>query len=62
MNTPMIGTGQVRHTRLRPSVHGFAYPTWFVMLPLHHMALHGAGDLAVNRSAWISFHDQDHGD
>ena len=58
----MIGTGQVRHMRLRPSKHGFAYPTWFVMLPLRHMALHGAGDLAVNRRAWISFHDQDHGD
>lgn len=58
----MIGTGLVRHTRLRPSVHGFAYPTWFVMLPLRHMAQHGAGDLAWNRRAWISFHDQDHGD
>jgi DUF1365 family protein len=62
LNTLMIGTGQVRHTRLRPSKHGFAYPTWFVMLPMRHMALHGAGDLAVNRRAWISFHDQDHGD
>jgi DUF1365 family protein len=58
----MIGTGQVRHTRLRPSVHGFAYPTWFVMLPMRHLAAHGAGDLALNRRAWISFHDQDHGD
>ena len=62
MNTPLIGTGQVRHTRLRPSVHGFAYPTWFVMLPMRHMAAHGAGDLALNRRAWISCHDQDHGD
>ena len=58
----MIGTGQVRHTRLRPSKHGFAYPTWFVMLPMRHLAAHGAGDLALNRRAWISFHDQDHGD
>lgn len=58
----MIGTGQVRHTRLRPSVHGFAYPTWFVLLPMRQIAKQGAGDLAVNRRAWISFFDQDHGD
>ena len=62
MNTPLIGTGQVRHTRLRPSVHGFAYATWFVLLPMRQMAQHGAGDLALNRRAWISFYDQDHGD
>ena len=62
MNTPLIGTGQVRHTRLRPSVHGFAYPTWFVLLPMRQIAQQGAGDLAVNRRAWISFYDQDHGD
>lgn len=62
MNTPLIGTGQVRHTRLRPSVHGFAYATWFVLLPMRHIALHGAGELPLNRRAWVSFYDQDHGD
>ena len=58
-----IGFGQVRHTRLRPTRNSFAYDTFFVMLPmrsLHHPEV--AGALAVNRGAWISFHDQDHGD
>jgi DUF1365 family protein len=60
--TPMIGTGQVRHTRLRPSRHAFAYATWFLMLPMRQIALTGAGELPINRRAWVSFHDQDHGD
>ena len=59
---PMIGVGQVRHTRLRPRHHAFAYKTWFLMLPMRHMAAHGGGALPLNRSAWVSFFDQDHGD
>ena len=60
--TPMIGVGQVRHTRLRPRVHAFAYNTWFLMLPMRHMAVHGGGDLPLNRWSLLSFFDQDHGD
>ena len=59
----MLGFGQVRHARLRPTSHQFVYPTCFLMLPmrqLHHEA--AMGGLAVNRSAAISFHDTDHGD
>ncbi|NBX56373.1 MAG: DUF1365 domain-containing protein [Betaproteobacteria bacterium] len=59
---PMLGVGQVRHTRLRPRRHAFAYPTWFLMLPMRQMAIRGAGDLPLNRPGWVSFHDQDHGD
>ncbi|MEK9802450.1 MAG: DUF1365 family protein, partial [Curvibacter sp.] len=64
MNTagPLIGFGQVRHTRLRPARHAFAYPTFFLMLPLRSMARAGAGPLAHNRRGWLSFHDADHGD
>jgi DUF1365 family protein len=65
MNTavaPLIGFGQVRHTRLRPARHAFAYPTYFLMLPLRTMKRSGSGALAHNRSAWISFFDKDHGD
>ncbi|MEY3524156.1 MAG: hypothetical protein RIR92_221, partial [Pseudomonadota bacterium] len=58
----LIGTGQVRHTRYRPSRHAFAYGTWFLLLPMRSMALHGSGDLPVNRRALLSFHDIDHGD
>jgi len=62
---PLIGFGQVRHTRLRPQRHAFQYPTYFLMLPLRTMALggaHGQGPLAVNRRGLLSFHDSDHGD
>ncbi len=59
---PLIGFGQVRHTRLRPVRHAFAYPTYFLMLPLRSMQRHGSGALAHNRRAWLSFFDADHGD
>ncbi len=61
-STPLIGMGQVRHTRLRPSRHAFAYNTWFLMLPMRQMALDGGGALPLNRAGLVSFHDQDHGD
>lgn len=31
---PLIGFGQVRHTRLRPAYNAFAYATYFLMLPM----------------------------
>ena len=66
MNSPVqarIGFGQVRHTRLRPRRNAFAYDTFFLMLPMRQLSNAAAmGALAVNRSAAISFFDQDHGD
>lgn len=58
----LIGFGQVRHTRLRPKHHAFAYATYFLMLPMRRMAQHGLPQLPVNRWGAISFHDVDHGD
>lgn len=58
-----IGFGQVRHTRLRPRKHAFAYANWFLLLPMRQLHQPAAmGGLAVNRRAAISFHDRDHGD
>ena len=58
----MMGFGQVRHARLRPARNAFAYPTYFLMLPMRSLAAFGDGELARNRRAAISFHDKDHGD
>ena len=58
----LIGFGQVRHARSRPKAHAFAYPTFFLMLPMRSLRAHGSGALARNRAAALSFHDRDHGD
>jgi uncharacterized protein len=58
----LIGFGPVRHTRLRPVHHAFAYRTFFLMLPMRSLQAHGAGALARNRWAPLSFYDADHGD
>ena len=57
-----LGIGQVRHRRLRPSEHAFAYPTYFLMLPLRSLRLQADVALRRNRMGWLSFHDVDHGD
>ena len=57
-----IGTGQVRHARLRPVVNSFAYPTYFLMLPMRSLSRAPSPALARNRFGLISFFDRDHGD
>ena len=63
---PHIGFGQVRHKRIKPVEHAFAYPTYFLMLPMRSLAT-GLADGATtslkhNRWATLSFYDKDHGD
>jgi uncharacterized protein len=58
----LIGFGPVRHTRLRPVRHAFAYRSFFLMLPLRSLQTQGPGALARNRWAPLSFYDRDHGD
>ena len=59
---PLIGTGEVLHTRLRPVRHAFRYPSFFVLLPLRSLRAQGASALPRNRFGLVSFHDRDHGD
>jgi uncharacterized protein len=59
---PLIGMGQVRHTRLRPVLHRFTYPTCFLLLPLRSLRLQPHRALNRNRWGLLSFHDRDHGD
>lgn len=58
----LIGFGQVRHHRLRPVSHRFAYPTYFLMLPMRRLRAAPHAALPRNRFGLISFHDRDHGD
>jgi DUF1365 family protein len=59
---PLLAFGEVRHTRLRPAAHRFAYPTFFLMLPMRTLRAAPSAVLARNRFGWIAFHDADHGD
>ncbi len=59
----LLAHGQVRHTRLRPAHHAFAYPTGFLLLPMRRLQREGAqAALPINRLGWWSFADADHGD
>ena len=62
--TALIGFGQVRHSRLWPQRHAFAYPTYFLMLPLRSLQKQEerAGQWHINRPGPLSFFDTDHGD
>jgi DUF1365 family protein len=62
----LIGFGQVRHHRLRPVANAFAYPTYFLMLPLRTLSAaapstHQEG-WRINQRGLLSFHETDHGD
>ena len=57
-----IGFGEVRHTRLAPVEHAFAYPTCFLMLPMRSLRRQPDATLARNRRSMFGFRDADHGD
>ena len=57
-----LGTGQVRHTRVRPAQNSFTYATYFLMLPMRSLRRAPSEVLARNRFGLISFFDRDHGD
>jgi DUF1365 family protein len=59
---PMLGIGEVRHTRVRPARNRFVYPTYFLMLPMRSMRSSPSSVLPRNRFGLIAFHDRDHGD
>jgi DUF1365 family protein len=59
---PLIGTGTVRHLRVRPVSHAFEYPTYFMLLPMRTLREAPSLDLRRNRFGLLSFHDRDHGE
>ena len=58
----LIGTGVVRHRRLRPAAHAFAYRSYFLMLPMRRLRERPDPALVRNRFGLLAFHDRDHGD
>lgn len=58
----LLGSGVVRHRRMRPALHAFEYPTYFLMLPMRALQSRDDPALRRNRFGWLSFYDQDHGD
>ena len=58
-----IAFGEVIHRRLRPRVHAFRYPAFFLRLPAHTLEGRAAGNclFGVNRAALLSFQERDHG-
>lgn len=61
MNAAQLGMGLVRHRRLRPREHAFAYPSYFLWLPMRSLRREACTALNRNGSGWLSFHDADHG-
>ncbi|MGN6527727.1 MAG: DUF1365 domain-containing protein [Burkholderiaceae bacterium] len=57
-----IAFGEVRHRRLAPVDHAFAYPTCFLLLPMRRLRGRADPVLARNRRAAFGFRDADHGD
>ena len=62
MAFPRIGSGVVRHRRLRPALNAFEYRTYFLMLPMRALRRCGSDALRRNRFGLLAFHDRDHGD
>ncbi len=61
MTVPRLLIGHVMHRRLRPAVHAFVYPVFFVQLPLADLAAANGPLFAVDRGKLLSFHQKDHG-
>lgn len=62
MNLAQLGIGQVFHRRLRPREHAFAYPSYFLWLPMRALRQAPCPPLNRNGRGWLSFHDADHGE
>jgi len=62
MSSARIGFGLVRHQRLAPVGHAFAYPVSFLMLPMRALRRQPDPQLRRNQPSLFGFHDRDHGD
>lgn len=58
---PLLFLGHVMHRRLRPRVHAFVYPVFYVQLPLRDLASVNGSLFGVDRKRLLSLHSIDHG-
>ncbi|MDP3037293.1 MAG: DUF1365 domain-containing protein [Rhodocyclaceae bacterium] len=58
---PRLIIGHVMHRRLRPAVHAFVYPVFYVQLPLRNLAAANCGIFSLDRWNLLSFQSRDHG-
>jgi uncharacterized protein len=58
---PELLIGHVMHRRLRPAVNAFAYPVFFVRLPLARLADADNALFRIDRPGLMSFQQKDHG-
>lgn len=58
---PSLQVGHVMHRRLRPTVHAFVYPVFFVRLPLGQLGAASNALFSVDRFNLLSFRLRDHG-
>lgn len=58
---PRLLVGHVMHRRLRPVSHAFAYPVFYLQLPLQELAQCARGIFSVDRLNLLSLYTRDHG-
>ncbi|MBL8260197.1 MAG: DUF1365 domain-containing protein [Candidatus Competibacteraceae bacterium] len=58
---PKLVYGRVAHRRLRPAGNAFAYPVFYVQLPLDELAAAEGPLFGIDRFRALSFHQKDHG-
>lgn len=58
---PSLHVGHVMHRRLRPAVHAFVYPVFYVRLPLSQLGSLGNAVFSVDRFNLLSLRQRDHG-
>ena len=58
---PSLCLGHVMHRRLRPAAHAFAYPVFYVQLPLRHLTAAQCPLFSINQPNVLSFYCKDHG-
>ncbi|WP_300451414.1 DUF1365 domain-containing protein [Accumulibacter sp.] len=59
--SPRLFLGHVMHRRLRPVVHAFVYPVFYIQLPVRDLAAGNCLFFGVDRSSLLSFRQEDHG-